>query len=72
MHSQSISLDPTLRSAEAIEFEQGLREHFIGQEEAATVAVRMIETYMAGMNDPDKPAGVMLELGPTGTGKTKK
>ena len=72
MHSHSISLDPTLRCADAIEFERELRERFIGQEEALTTAVRMVQTYMAGMNNPDQPAGIMLALGPTGTGKTSK
>jgi len=72
MHSQSIPLDPTERCADAIEFEQELRQRFIGQEEATATAVRMIQSYMAGMNNPDQPAGILLALGPTGTGKTKK
>lgn len=70
MLSYGVELDPTARCADAIEFENAVREHFIGQEEAIAVAVRMVQTYMAGMNDPDMPAGVMLMLGPTGTGKT--
>ena len=71
MHSHAVSLDPDLRCADAIEFENDLRERFIGQEEATATTVRMIQTYMAGMNNPDQPAGILLALGPTGTGKTR-
>jgi hypothetical protein len=70
MHSHAVSLDPDLRCADAIEFENDLRERFIGQEEAIATTVRMIQTFMAGMNNPDQPAGILLALGPTGTGKT--
>lgn len=71
MHSHGVALDPHLRCADAIEFENDLRERFIGQKEAAATAVRMLQTYMAGLNNPDQPAGIMLALGPTGTGKTR-
>ena len=71
MHSHAVSLDPDLRCADAIDFENDLRERFIGQEEAIVTTVRMIQTFMAGMNNPDQPAGILLALGPTGTGKTR-
>jgi hypothetical protein len=71
MHSHAMSLDPDLRCADAIEFENDLRQRFIGQEEATVITVRMIQTFMAGMNNPDQPAGILLALGPTGTGKTR-
>jgi hypothetical protein len=71
MHSHAVSLDPDLRCADAIEFENDLRERFIGQEEATVATVRMLQTFMAGMNNPDQPADILLALGPTGTGKTR-
>ena len=43
----------------------------IGQEEAVAAMVERIAMLKAGLNDPDKPIGVFLFAGPTGTGKTE-
>jgi ATP-dependent Clp protease ATP-binding subunit ClpC len=43
----------------------------IGQEEAVGAMVERIAMLKAGLNDPDKPIGVFLFAGPTGTGKTE-
>ena len=43
----------------------------IGQDEAVTAMVERISMLKAGLNDPDKPIGVFLFAGPTGTGKTE-
>ncbi len=40
------------------------------QQEAAHIFTRVIQSYMAGLNDPDRPVSNLLLLGPTGTGKT--
>jgi ATP-dependent Clp protease ATP-binding subunit ClpC len=43
----------------------------LGQDEAVTAVVDRIAMLKAGLNDPDKPIGVFLFAGPTGTGKTE-
>jgi ATP-dependent Clp protease ATP-binding subunit ClpC len=43
----------------------------IGQEEAVEAMVGRIAMLKAGLNDPNKPIGVFLLAGPTGTGKTE-
>ncbi len=43
----------------------------IGQDEAVGAMVERIAMLKAGLNDPDKPIGVFLFAGPTGTGKTE-
>jgi ATP-dependent Clp protease ATP-binding subunit ClpC len=65
-----VRLDITARCQDAVEFEYELKQRVIGQTSAVTHAVELIQTWMASLGDPDHPAGVMLMLGPTGTGKT--
>jgi ATP-dependent Clp protease ATP-binding subunit ClpC len=43
----------------------------LGQDEAVEATVERIAMLKAGLNDPDKPIGVFLFAGPTGTGKTE-
>jgi ATP-dependent Clp protease ATP-binding subunit ClpB len=43
----------------------------IGQEEAVTSVASAIRRARAGMNDPNRPIGSFLFLGPTGVGKTE-
>jgi ATP-dependent Clp protease ATP-binding subunit ClpC len=43
----------------------------LGQDEAIAAIVDRIAMLKAGLNDPDKPIGVFLFAGPTGTGKTE-
>jgi ATP-dependent Clp protease ATP-binding subunit ClpC len=43
----------------------------LGQEEAVAAVVDRIAMLKAGLSDPDKPIGVFLFAGPTGTGKTE-
>ena len=43
----------------------------IGQDEAVQAVVERIAMLKAGLNDPNKPIGVFLFAGPTGTGKTE-
>ena len=43
----------------------------IGQDEAVEAMVARIAMLKAGLNDPNKPIGVFLFAGPTGTGKTE-
>jgi ATP-dependent Clp protease ATP-binding subunit ClpC len=48
-----------------------LRGRVIGQEEAVRAAAGVVTTLKAGLNDPHRPLGVLLFLGPTGVGKTE-
>jgi len=43
----------------------------MGQDEAIEAMVERVAMLKAGLNDPDKPIGVFLFAGPTGTGKTE-
>ena len=42
----------------------------VGQDEAVRKVVDSIQRSRAGLKDPDKPIGVFMFVGPTGTGKT--
>jgi ATP-dependent Clp protease ATP-binding subunit ClpC len=48
-----------------------LRTRIIGQEGAIAEAASLVITFKAGMNDPNRPIGVLLFCGPTGVGKTE-
>ncbi|WP_437936040.1 AAA family ATPase [Sorangium sp. So ce341] len=56
-------------SAEAIA--RGLKRRVIGQDEACDTAARVLARFKAGMNDPERPCGTLLFVGPTGVGKTE-
>ncbi|MEM8487714.1 MAG: AAA family ATPase [Bacteroidota bacterium] len=43
----------------------------LGQPEAVDCLVERVAMMKAGVNDPSRPAGVFLFVGPTGTGKTE-
>ncbi|MBE6651481.1 MAG: ATP-dependent chaperone ClpB [Ruminococcaceae bacterium] len=51
--------------------EEVLHRRVIGQEEAVTSVSDAIIRSRAGIQDPDKPIGSFLFLGPTGVGKTE-
>ena len=46
-------------------------ERVIGQEEAVSAIVDRVAMLKAGLVDPNRPVGVFLFAGPTGTGKTE-
>jgi type VI secretion system protein VasG len=48
-----------------------LAERVIGQAEALDTIAKRIRTYRAGLDDPGKPVGVFLLVGPSGVGKTE-
>jgi ATP-dependent Clp protease ATP-binding subunit ClpC len=48
-----------------------LKERVIGQDRAVRVVADAIKTARAGLNDPNRPIGVFLFLGPSGVGKTE-
>lgn len=65
------ALDPTIRSSDAIEFEQQLRRKIVGQDAALEKVVEIYQMFLAGLNAPGRPVGNFLFLGPTGSGKTR-
>lgn len=48
-----------------------LAERVIGQDAACAAAARVLSRFKAGIQDPDKPMGSLLFVGPTGVGKTE-
>ena len=64
-------LDANLVGKKAERFDQSLRKLIVGQQEAVEQVVKVYQTYLAGMNTPDRLVGNFLFLGPTGTGKTR-
>jgi ATP-dependent Clp protease ATP-binding subunit ClpC len=63
-------LDPTIPLPLA-EVHAFFEERILGQSEAVTAVVERIAIARAGLNDPSRPLGVLLLVGPTGTGKTE-
>ncbi|MDX6572181.1 MAG: ATP-dependent Clp protease ATP-binding subunit ClpC, partial [Gaiellales bacterium] len=63
-------LDPTIPLPLA-EVRAFFEERILGQSEAVTAVVERIAIARAGLNDPSRPLGVLLLVGPTGTGKTE-
>ncbi len=54
-----------------LHLEDTLHERVIGQEEAVTKVSEAILRSRAGIQDPNRPLGSFLFLGPTGVGKTE-
>lgn len=68
---KGVLLDPDLKSPRAKEFEDKLSAQIVGQERAVRRMSGLFQIYLAGMNNPTRPIGTMLFLGPTGSGKTR-
>jgi ATP-dependent Clp protease ATP-binding subunit ClpB len=54
-----------------IHMEERLHQRVIGQDEAITAVSNAIRRARAGLQDPNRPLGSFLFLGPTGVGKTE-
>ncbi|HKT91104.1 MAG TPA: type VI secretion system ATPase TssH [Paraburkholderia sp.] len=48
-----------------------LAERVVGQDEALDAIARRVRTFRADLDDPGKPVGVFLLVGPSGVGKTE-
>ena len=57
--------------AKLLRMEDELRKRVIGQEEALTAVAHAVRRARAGLQDPHRPIGSFLFLGPTGVGKTE-
>ncbi len=55
----------------ALELEKHLERRIIGQDHALEIISHRIRTSKAGIEDPQKPVGVFLLVGPSGVGKTE-
>ena len=54
-----------------LKMEDRLHERVIGQDDAVAAVSNAVRRSRAGLQDPNRPIGVFLFLGPTGVGKTE-
>jgi ATP-dependent Clp protease ATP-binding subunit ClpB len=54
-----------------LHMEERLHQRVIGQDEAVSAVASALRRSRAGLQDPDRPIGTFLFLGPTGVGKTE-
>ncbi|HEV2913901.1 MAG TPA: ATP-dependent chaperone ClpB [Pyrinomonadaceae bacterium] len=54
-----------------VTMEERLRNRVIGQDEALTAVANAVRRARAGLQDPNRPVGSFIFLGPTGVGKTE-
>jgi ATP-dependent Clp protease ATP-binding subunit ClpB len=71
MSDYTLSLDPSKRSSDTIDFQTALRSKIVGQDEGVQSLVDLYQVFRAGLNSPGRPVGNLLFLGPTGSGKTR-
>ena len=57
--------------AKLLHMEENLRRRVIGQDEALRVVSNAVRRARAGLQDPNRPIGSFIFLGPTGVGKTE-
>lgn len=57
--------------AKLLRMESVLRERVVGQEQALVAVSNAVRRARAGLQDPSRPIGSFLFLGPTGVGKTE-
>ncbi len=57
--------------AKLLKMEDALRQRVVGQEEALEAVSKAVRRARAGLQDPNRPIGSFLFLGPTGVGKTE-
>ena len=54
-----------------LRMEEALHERLVGQDEAIRVVSNAVRRARAGLQDPNRPIGSFIFLGPTGVGKTE-
>ncbi|MBV9784313.1 MAG: ATP-dependent chaperone ClpB [Acidisphaera sp.] len=57
--------------AKLLRMEEELRRRVVGQDEALRAVANAVRRARAGLQDPNRPIGSFLFLGPTGVGKTE-
>ena len=54
-----------------LQMEDGLRKRVVGQDEALEIVSNAVRRARAGLQDPNRPIGSFIFVGPTGVGKTE-
>ena len=54
-----------------LQMEEEIKRRVVGQDEAVAAVCETVRTAQAGLKDPNRPVGVFLFVGSTGTGKTE-
>jgi ATP-dependent Clp protease ATP-binding subunit ClpB len=54
-----------------LKMEERLRQRVVDQDEAITAVANAVRRARSGLQDPDRPIGSFIFLGPTGVGKTE-
>jgi len=57
--------------AKLVRMEESLHTRIVGQDEAISVVSNAVRRARAGIQDPNRPIGSFIFLGPTGVGKTE-
>ncbi|MEP7126030.1 MAG: AAA family ATPase [Byssovorax sp.] len=57
--------------AGAAQIAAGLMARVVGQDSACATAAKVLARFKAGLDDPERPSGTLLFVGPTGVGKTE-
>ena len=57
--------------AKLLVLEERIHQRLVGQDEAVTAVSNAVRRNRAGLQDPNRPIGSFLFLGPTGVGKTE-
>ena len=57
-------------SEKLLHLEENLHKRIIGQDEAVSAVAKAIRRARAGLNEPNRPIGSFIFVGPTGVGKT--
>jgi ATP-dependent Clp protease ATP-binding subunit ClpB len=57
--------------AKLLVLEERLHERVVGQDEAVTAVANAVRRSRSGLQDPNRPIGSFIFLGPTGVGKTE-
>jgi len=57
--------------AKLTQMEERLRQRVIGQDDAVVAVSNAVRRARAGIQDPDRPIGSFIFMGPTGVGKTE-
>ena len=58
-------------TAKLIHMEERLHQRVVGQDEAVSAVANALRRARTGLQDPDRPIGSFVFLGPTGVGKTE-
>ena len=54
-----------------VKIEERLHQRVVGQDEAIKAVANAVRRARAGLQDPNRPLGSFIFLGPTGVGKTE-